>query len=212
MGNRLLSRGHLSLGFPIPWDSDGANQSPSSYPGSARAVQSYSLYAWHPAECLHWGPAETSGQQVHGHKSHVTRQGLLIQPQALKPILGPREESRLLGLGEKGKIHQPKTCLVLVPAAPLGLMKLVRREKAQKCVSPPSPPSGLSLPPTLGASLCLAVGTGWSPWPVGTSISEVQPRLGGHTAMAPVGPEALAGQTRALAWTPSELQMQLESC
>lgn len=38
------------------------------------------LRAWHPAEHLHWGPAETSGQQVYNHKSHVRRQGLLIQP------------------------------------------------------------------------------------------------------------------------------------
>lgn len=79
------------------------------------------LHARQEAVCPDQGPAEMSGQQVHGHKSHVKRQGLLTQLQDLKTGLGPQKQSRLLGLGRGRRENAPAwDLLVLVPAAPLG--------------------------------------------------------------------------------------------
>lgn len=162
------------------------------------------LHAWHPVERLHWGPAETSGQQVHGHKSRVKRHGCRPSSRTSNLPSAPESKVSCLGWGEKGKFVS-KRLGYFGPSCSLG--KLVQRERAQKRVSPPSPPP--MVPPS---HLCPAVGTGCSPWPVRTSTSQVHPRLGGHTAVTLSGPQALAGQTSAPVWTPSELQTQLESC
>lgn len=164
------------------------------------------FHARQPAVCPHWRPTEMSGQQVHGHKSHVNRQGLLTQLQDLKTGLGPWKPSRLLGLvGEGRRENAPAWDLVvLVPAAPLG-SSFKGREPLNVCHYFYC---RWSLPPTSGP----AVGTGQSPWSAGTRTSQVQPRLAGCTAMALAGLQALAGQISAPVCTPSELQMQLESC